>query len=94
MPSTFYIREIKRVGVHPVYGGGFADVYMGTYNEQAVALKVIRIFDGDATGTLKVRVLLFKLDFMLLKTVCNRNLWKKFRSGAASATRMFSPFLE
>ena len=67
---------------------------MGTYNEQAVALKVIRIFDGDATGTLKVRVLPFKPDLSLLKTVYNRNLWKKFRSGAASTTRMFSLFLE
>ena len=67
---------------------------MGTYNEQAVALKVIRIFDGDATGTLKVRVLLFTPDLSLLKMVCYRNLWKKFRSGAASATRMFSLFLE
>ena len=62
---------------------------MGTYNEQAVALKVIRIFDGDATSTLKVRVLLFTPDLSLLKMVCYRNLWKKFRSGAASATRMF-----
>ncbi|KAJ3829203.1 kinase-like domain-containing protein [Lentinula raphanica] len=41
--SLLVIKDVARVGRNPVAGGGFADVWRGTMNGQAVCLKVLRL---------------------------------------------------
>lgn len=55
LPTAIYLGHIQSISPHPVWGGGFADVYQGRFNCQLVALKVPRIFGEGETELLKVR---------------------------------------
>jgi hypothetical protein len=41
LPSYLYLSDVQRTSVYPLAGGGMADVYMGKYFGQDVALKVL-----------------------------------------------------
>ncbi|TDL16963.1 kinase-like protein [Rickenella mellea] len=43
-PDCLIVVGVKRTGVDPVAGGGFADVWNGTWGGQPVALKALRIY--------------------------------------------------
>jgi hypothetical protein len=38
------LEGVQKIGDLAVSGGGFADVYEGTYKNQKIAIKVIRVF--------------------------------------------------
>ncbi|KZT24548.1 kinase-like protein [Neolentinus lepideus HHB14362 ss-1] len=42
LPSILFLRDIKPVGMHPVTGGGWSDVWKGVLHGRVVALKVLR----------------------------------------------------
>ncbi|KAJ7067087.1 kinase-like domain-containing protein [Mycena amicta] len=44
LPSSLFIQGISERGEHPVYGGGFGDIYRASYNTKPVALKLMRHF--------------------------------------------------
>ncbi|KAJ7584946.1 hypothetical protein C8J56DRAFT_1053351 [Mycena floridula] len=44
LPPSFFLHNVIRDGLHPVFGGGFADVYKGKLNGEAVCLKALRFF--------------------------------------------------
>jgi hypothetical protein len=44
LPSSLYITGVTGREEYPTSGGGFADIYRSTYNNQTVALKHIRHF--------------------------------------------------
>jgi hypothetical protein len=43
-PSSFVLQGVRKSIEHPVSAGGFADLYLGWYSGQEVALKVLRVF--------------------------------------------------
>jgi hypothetical protein len=62
LPTSFILQGVKKESENAVAGGGFADVYVGTYASQKVALKVLRVFVKDnRRRIIKVR-LVFKYD--------------------------------
>ncbi|KAJ7584962.1 kinase-like domain-containing protein [Mycena floridula] len=44
LPPSFFLHNVVRDGPHPVFGGGFADVYKGKLNGEVVCLKALRFF--------------------------------------------------
>ncbi|KAH8824824.1 kinase-like domain-containing protein [Flagelloscypha sp. PMI_526] len=44
LPQTFYLQNIIREGDHPIAGGGYADIFRGSYGSQPVCLKRLRVF--------------------------------------------------
>jgi hypothetical protein len=44
LPNSFVLRGVTKSTEHPVSGGGFADIYQGSYKGREVALKVLRVF--------------------------------------------------
>jgi hypothetical protein len=44
LPKSFVLHGVKKSSEHPVSGGGFADIFMGTHAGREVALKVLRVF--------------------------------------------------
>ncbi|KAJ7598719.1 kinase-like domain-containing protein [Mycena floridula] len=44
LPPSFFLHDVIRDGLHPVSGGGFADVYKGKLNGDVVCLKALRFF--------------------------------------------------
>ncbi|KAK0483936.1 kinase-like domain-containing protein [Armillaria novae-zelandiae] len=49
VPSSFSCRDVTREGTHPVWGGGFSDIWKGRLHDTQVCLKVLRIFlSGEA----------------------------------------------
>jgi hypothetical protein len=56
LPSSFILQDVKKESEHAVAGGGFADVYIGVYSGQKVALKVLRVFvKANQRRIIKVR---------------------------------------
>ncbi|KIK61707.1 hypothetical protein GYMLUDRAFT_165708 [Collybiopsis luxurians FD-317 M1] len=55
LPTSLFIGGVNRRDPHPCTGGTFADIYRATYRDQDVALKRIRIFQGDAEGRHKAQ---------------------------------------
>lgn len=47
LPTSMIIDNVKKSGMHPLAGGGFADVYQGLQGEIEVALKVLRVFGNN-----------------------------------------------
>ncbi|KAL0067777.1 hypothetical protein AAF712_005217 [Marasmius tenuissimus] len=43
-PSCLNINDVKRVGEHPIDGGGFGDVWMGEIENHLVCLKVVKLY--------------------------------------------------
>ena len=60
LPSSLFLNGILCFDRNSVDGGGFADIFRGTYNEQPVALKRLRVFktDADLEKSQRVRLLL------------------------------------
>ncbi|KAF9255248.1 kinase-like protein [Marasmius fiardii PR-910] len=53
-PQCLTIRDVEKLGKHPVGGGAFGDVWKGRVGQQLVCLKVIRAFeDSDVKKTVK-----------------------------------------
>ncbi|KAJ6577986.1 kinase-like domain-containing protein [Mycena capillaripes] len=46
LPFSFNVSGLK-IPLHPVSGGGFSDIYNGELNEEAVCIKVLRIFTTE-----------------------------------------------
>ncbi|KAJ7508306.1 kinase-like domain-containing protein, partial [Mycena galericulata] len=44
LPSSLFITGVSGRGEHPMFGGGFANVYRASYDNKPVALKVVRHF--------------------------------------------------
>ncbi|KIK53347.1 hypothetical protein GYMLUDRAFT_49357 [Collybiopsis luxurians FD-317 M1] len=56
LPSSLVIRYIKREGLNPVAGGGFADIWRGTWKKKPVCLKVLRLtLEPNETKRDKIR---------------------------------------
>ena len=45
--SSFYLQNVKRVGLSPFSGGGFSDVWMGLFDGESVVLKVLRFYEEN-----------------------------------------------
>ncbi|KAG7090171.1 hypothetical protein E1B28_011778 [Marasmius oreades] len=43
-PQCLTINNVKKLGEHPVGGGGFGDVWKGMIGEQVVCLKVVKVY--------------------------------------------------
>ena len=43
LPASFLLRGVEKTGDDPFAGGGFADIYVGSYLGETVALKVLRV---------------------------------------------------
>ncbi|KAJ8077692.1 Rho guanine nucleotide exchange factor [Marasmius tenuissimus] len=43
-PKCLTLRNVEKLGEHPVAGGGFGDVWKGKVADQTVCLKVVRVF--------------------------------------------------
>ncbi|KAF5387289.1 hypothetical protein D9757_005805 [Collybiopsis confluens] len=50
LPTSLFIKGVTRRDPHACTGGTFADIYRAVYRDQDVALKKIRIFQGDNEG--------------------------------------------
>ncbi|KAL0060222.1 MAP kinase kinase kinase [Marasmius tenuissimus] len=48
LPSSLFLHNIKLDGTHPLTGGGFADIYRGTFSGQQVCLKVLRVHTAES----------------------------------------------
>lgn len=44
LPDQLMLQDVVKLGDHAVAGGGFADIWKGTFNGELVALKVLRVF--------------------------------------------------
>ena len=44
LPSSIFLSGVRRIGRNFEHGGGFADVWKGEYENNIVALKVLRLF--------------------------------------------------
>ena len=53
-PSSLILRGIDRLSSYPILGGGFADIWKGTYKGQEVAIKILRTFKRDTVCLKKV----------------------------------------
>lgn len=47
IPSSLFIKGVKLTRKNIVFSGGFADIYLASYNGQDVALKCVRIFQNN-----------------------------------------------
>ena len=47
LPISLFVEDVRLTDPAPVMGGGFADVYIGSYGNQKVALKALRIYIGS-----------------------------------------------
>ncbi|KAF7336034.1 Non-specific serine/threonine protein kinase [Mycena sanguinolenta] len=50
LPSTLFITGVNDSDEHPMFGGGFSDVYQASYQGKTVALKRLRTFTADSTS--------------------------------------------
>ncbi|KAK1222896.1 hypothetical protein PQX77_014318, partial [Marasmius sp. AFHP31] len=46
-PECLTIKNVEKLGEHPVAGGGFGDVWKGRIAEQNVCLKIVRVFNAS-----------------------------------------------
>ncbi|KAF9258246.1 kinase-like protein [Marasmius fiardii PR-910] len=43
LPPSLFVNKVEMSGAHPIDVGGYSDIYQGTYGNQSVCLKVLRI---------------------------------------------------
>ncbi|KAJ3975898.1 kinase-like domain-containing protein [Lentinula raphanica] len=56
LPHTFYLKEATKEGTHAVFGGGFADIWRGRFDNTVVCLKVLRSFtSANASANQQLR---------------------------------------
>ncbi|KAH8810394.1 hypothetical protein DL96DRAFT_1442850, partial [Flagelloscypha sp. PMI_526] len=48
LPPSFHLHEVSVTSQHPIAGGGYADIYLGSLTGQTVCLKVLRIFQQSS----------------------------------------------
>ncbi|KAG6908521.1 hypothetical protein DXG01_004373 [Tephrocybe rancida] len=48
-PTCYTLEGVDEIGQYPEAGGSFADVYKGTFHDQQVGIKAIRLFQRDQT---------------------------------------------
>ncbi|KAL0069473.1 serine/threonine protein kinase, AGC [Marasmius tenuissimus] len=68
LPASLFVNEVGKDGTHPLAGGGFSDleerakdIWKGTYGEESVCLKVLRIhIQGDRRKRAKVAEAFYK----------------------------------
>ena len=57
-PSSLILRDVSRLSLYPILGGGFADIWQGKLSDGSIAaLKVLRLFkntEEEKTRTNKV----------------------------------------
>ena len=53
LPPGLFLSGVERDGSHPVGGGGFSDVWKGTYQGQAVAIKILRVFTNQDNAEMR-----------------------------------------
>ncbi|KAK1223870.1 Rho guanine nucleotide exchange factor [Marasmius sp. AFHP31] len=46
-PECLTIKNVEKLGEHPVAGGGFGDVWKGRVAERTVCLKIVRVFNAS-----------------------------------------------
>ncbi|KAL0057350.1 hypothetical protein AAF712_016016, partial [Marasmius tenuissimus] len=46
-PECLTIKNVEKLGEHPVAGGGFGDVWKGRVADQTVCLKIVRVFGAS-----------------------------------------------
>lgn len=90
LPASVYLGHIDSFDRRPVCGGGFSDIYMGEYNQQLVALKVLRMFGEDNASILQVTQQLSLPSKVFQHFTRNRNFSKRFLSGVVSPTNTSS----
>ncbi|KAF7324409.1 Kinase-like protein [Mycena sanguinolenta] len=49
LPSSLFIPGVNDRDEHPMFGGGFSDVYQASYQGKTAALKRLRTFTADST---------------------------------------------
>ncbi|KAJ7880785.1 kinase-like domain-containing protein [Mycena olivaceomarginata] len=55
-PSSLSITGVSNRNEHPMFHGGFGDIFSASYQGKRVALKRLRIFTGDPTTTQRTRL--------------------------------------
>jgi hypothetical protein len=50
------LNGVTKMGEHPFAGGGFADVFIGKYAGNKVALKVLRVYKAERNRKALVKV--------------------------------------
>ncbi|KAF9258244.1 kinase-like protein [Marasmius fiardii PR-910] len=43
LPPSLFVNKVEMSGAHPIDVGGYSDIYQGTFGDQSVCLKVLRI---------------------------------------------------
>jgi len=56
IPLSLFLEGVERLGTDPASGGGFADVWKGTYQGKCVAIKTLRMFSGGDYEDLKKNI--------------------------------------
>ncbi|KAG6824397.1 hypothetical protein H0H92_006974 [Tricholoma furcatifolium] len=51
-PTSYELKDVVQVSQHPVNSGGFADIYKGNLQGQAVCLKTIRLYEDSEIKSL------------------------------------------
>ncbi|KAE9399550.1 kinase-like protein [Gymnopus androsaceus JB14] len=54
IPTSLFIKGVNRQDAFACCGGAFGDIYRARYRDQDVALKRIRVFQGDVVGKQKL----------------------------------------
>ncbi|KAG6817146.1 hypothetical protein H0H87_012107 [Tephrocybe sp. NHM501043] len=66
-PACYELKDVLQLSEYPVNSGGFADIYKGVFQGQAVCLKTIRLYqDVQIEHVLKVCPVLLSLRFSLI----------------------------
>ncbi|KAH7924807.1 kinase-like protein [Leucogyrophana mollusca] len=94
-PECLILRGVKIRGKEPVCGGSFGDIYKGEVAGQAIAIKIMRVYNATATeGAIKV----FSREAVLWRQLSNPNVlpfYGVYRSPeTASKLCLVSPWME
>ncbi|KAH7925401.1 kinase-like protein [Leucogyrophana mollusca] len=94
-PECLILRGVKIRGKEPVCGGSFGDIYKGKVAGQAIAIKVMRVYNATAIeGAIKV----FSREAVLWRQLSNPNVlpfYGVYRSPeTASKLCLVSPWME
>jgi hypothetical protein len=95
LPPSLFVHGVDIGTVRdPVRTGGFADIYRGTYNDELVAIKRLRVLEASKAQMHPVLVLFFFSPNGLGLTSAYRNSARKPSYGDNSSTPMYYLFLE
>ncbi|KAG6905046.1 hypothetical protein DXG01_005409 [Tephrocybe rancida] len=92
-PVCYELKDIIRDDNGPVTGGGFADIYKGTFEGQVVCLKTIRVYQDKIDDLLKV----FSKEVVLWGQLSHKNIlpiYGLFRFDKKSRLCIVSPWMK